>query len=378
MRVVIAPDKFKGSLDAVSVARAMAGGVRDVAPEAAIDLCPMSDGGEGFVETVVRSCSTGAARITRRVTGPLPERHVDATFVTIDAGQTAVIEMSSASGLSLLAADERNPLYTTSFGTGELIRFAAEMGCRRVLLGIGGSATCDAGIGCLQACGCHITMADHQYASDGEPLCGRDLDDVVRVKSHRGSPVDGVQITVVCDVTNPLYGPNGSAAVYGPQKGASPAEVCELDRMLASFAARQGWQAIADRPGAGAAGGIAFGLAAMFNAELRNGFGLVAETVGLADRIRQADLVLTGEGRLDEQTASGKVVAGVAALARTVERPCVAIVGSVASGCNPHAIGVTASASLVDAQTPLETAIREATLLVRQRTAGLVRAAISR
>lgn len=366
MRVLIAPDKFKGTLDANGVAAAMAEGVHDALPDAIVDLCPMSDGGEGFVQTIAAAC--GGRMVTRRVVGPLPEHHVDATFATIDDGQTAVIEMSSASGLALLAVDDRNPLYTTTFGTGELIRFAAEMGCRSILLGIGGSATCDAGIGCLQACGCHVTLGSGQYATDGEPLCARDLDDVIRVKSHRGSPVDGMTITIACDVTNPLYGPNGSAVVYGPQKGASPADVRELDRMLAAFAARQGWQSFAEMPGAGAAGGIGFGLAAMFKATLTRGADLVAKATRLDERIAAADIVLSGEGRLDAQSASGKVVAGVASRCAQNGKRCVAVAGSIEAGFDPASLGVTGSLSLVNQQTPLDVAIRETGRIIRERT----------
>jgi glycerate kinase len=326
MRVLIAADKFKGSLTAPEACKAIAAGIRDAHADATIDLCPMSDGGEGFVDTMIRS--HGGSTFTRRVTGPLPEQHVDATYAVID-GHTAVIEMSAASGLSLLQPADRNPLYTTTFGTGELIHAAADLGCRKILLGIGGSATCDAGVGCLQACGCHIILASHEYASITEPLCGRDLDEITFIKSHRGSSVDGVEIEIACDVTNPLFGPNGAARIFAPQKGASPADVDTLDRVLGSLSHRLGWDTIATRPGSGAAGGIGCGLAAMFGATLRSGVELVIDATNLRERIAAADLVITGEGRLDATSLGGKVVGGVARLARELGKPCAAIVGDV-------------------------------------------------
>ena len=274
MRILIAADKFKGSLTAPEACDAIAAGIRAAHADATIDLCPMSDGGEGFVDAMTRS--RAGTKVTRRVVGPLPEIHVDATFAIVD-GHTAVIEMSAASGLALVPIADRNPLYTTTFGTGELIRYACDMGCRKILLGIGGSATCDAGVGCLQACGCHIVMSDHQYASITEPLCGRDLDEITFIKSHRGSSVDGVEIDIACDVTNPLFGRTGAARVFALQKGASPDDVDTLDRMLTSLSLRLGWDAIANRPGSGAAGGIGCGLAAMFSATLRSGVDLVID-----------------------------------------------------------------------------------------------------
>jgi glycerate 2-kinase len=325
VRIVIAADKFKGSLTAPAACAAIARGIRRAKPAAEIDLCPMSDGGEGFVDAITTAAN--GSLVTRRVRGPLTEMSVDATFGVIDDGRTAVIEMSSAAGLALLPPAERNPLYTTTFGVGELIRYAVEMECRRVLLGIGGSATCDAGIGCLQACGCHIVLRSEEYASLTEPLRAIDLDDVVIIKSGRGSRVDGVEIVIACDVTNPLLGPSGAAAVYGPQKGASPRDVERLDRMLGELVQRQKWSAFADQPGAGAAGGIGVGLAAMFQATLSPGFDLVAKATRLAERIVGANVVITGEGSLDAQTGNGKTPSGVARLARAAGARCVAFAG---------------------------------------------------
>src|SRR5437763_14852044 len=224
MRLVIAPDKFKGCLSADEVARAIADGARRADPSIEIDSCPLADGGEGTVAALV--AATGGTLVTRRVTGPLPEMKVDATFGVLGdrpgEPRTAVVEMAAASGLALLRPDQYDPLATTTFGTGELIRAAAEMGVRNILLGIGGSATVDGGIGCAQGAGLPVLLRDGEPTSPTEPLCGRDVERVELVKHGRGSPVDGVTITVACDVTNPLFGPPGAAPVFGPQKGATP------------------------------------------------------------------------------------------------------------------------------------------------------------
>src|SRR4051794_7463737 len=269
MRIVIAPDKFKGCLAARAVAEAMARGVLDAAPGAAVDLCPVADGGEGTVEALV--AATGGRVETCRVTGPLPEMNVDAAFGVLGGGRTAVVEMAAASGLALLRPEDRNPLNTTTFGTGELLVAAARTGVEEMILGIGGSATTDAGIGCAQACGLPVILEGGEPVAPTEPLCGRDLDRVVLVKHGRGSPVERVLLTVACDVTNPLYGPNGAAAVFGPQKGATPEVVRWLDDELRALANRLGKTTEANTPGAGAAGGLGFALLAWFGAELRSG-----------------------------------------------------------------------------------------------------------
>jgi glycerate kinase len=354
MRVLIAPDKFKGCLNAREAAQAIARGVLKASPDATIDLCPLSDGGEGFVEAL--TAASGGRLVSHRVVGPLPELRVDATLGLIDSGTTAVIEMSSAAGVAMLEPALRNPLAATTFGVGQLIRQAVMMDCRKVLLGIGGSATCDAGVGCLQACGCHVILRSGEYARETEPLCGRDLDDILMIKSGRGSRVDGVEIIVACDVTNPLYGPNGSAVVYGPQKGASPDDVRELDRMLQSLAQRLGWNDYAHEPGAGAAGGIGFGLRAVFGARMTRGFELVARATHLAERVRQADLILTGEGKLDAQTDQGKTLAGVLQLAQQLGKPVRAVAGVVEG----RARGFDRTLALVDLAGDPESSMRHA------------------
>ncbi|QOV91345.1 glycerate kinase [Humisphaera borealis] len=336
MRIVIAPDKFKGSLTAPAVAAAVAVGVRRSLPDAQIDLCPIADGGDGTVAALV--AATGGRFERRRVTGPLPEMKVDAEFgilgsagvnATAEGGMVAVIEMAAASGLALVSPADRDPMATTTFGTGELLVEAAKLGSSRIILGIGGSATIDAGIGCCQACGLPVILAGGEPLSPTEPLCGRDLERVVLIKHGRGALIERTRITVACDVTNPLTGPAGAAAVYGPQKGASPAEVAWFDRQLSALAGRTQKTAEAAMPGSGAAGGLGFALRAYFpNAELRPGVDIVFDAVALRDRLRGADLCITGEGRLDDGSLHGKAPVAVATMCREMGVPCVAVVGS--------------------------------------------------
>jgi glycerate 2-kinase len=355
MKIVIAPDKFKGCLSAADVALSIAAGLRRVRGDVQIDICPMADGGEGTVATMV--AATRGRLITRRVTGPLPEMKVDATLGILGDGQTAVIEMAAASGLALLRPEDRNPLNTTTFGTGELIAAAVKEGVRRVILGIGGSATTDGGIGCAQACGFTVLLKDGEQTSMTEPLCGSDLEKVLMIKHGRGEVTNGIDISVACDVTNPLFGPSGAAPVFGPQKGATPDMVRWLDDQLRGLAERTGKLAEAATPGAGAAGGLGFGMMAFFGAKLRSGVDLIADQVKLKDRIAGASLCFTGEGRIDGQSADGKTAAGVARICRDAGVPCVALVGSIGDGAERmHDEGVTAYFSICDRPMGLEEA----------------------
>jgi glycerate kinase len=340
VKIVIAPDKFRGSLTAEEAARAIAEGVLLAQPMAEIDICPVADGGEGTVSALV--AATGGRLHTCRVTGPLPERKVEATFGMLgedgpsghglETRGTAVIEMAAASGLALLASHERNPLYTTTFGTGELLNAAARLGARHIILGLGGSATNDGGIGCAQACGLPVILEDGEPLSATEPLTGSDLPRVVLIKHGRGSPVERVAITVACDVVNPLFGPHGASRVYGPQKGATPEQVEQLDADLRRLAERTGKLAEAMTPGAGAAGGLGFAMLAFFGAKVRPGVDLLIETTGLRRRLAGADLCITGEGKLDGSSLHGKAPIGVARLCRELGIRCVAIAGSVGPG----------------------------------------------
>ncbi len=323
MRILITPDKFKHALDAFGVARAMAAGVSVVRPDDTITLQPLADGGEGTAQ--VLAAATAADQHGCDVHDPIgrPRR---AQWWLTRADRTALLEMSAASGLHLLAEPEANPLHTSSFGTGQILRTALAAGATRVLLGVGGSATVDGGAGCLQAMGWHlIDRNGHVLAS---PMTGGNLADIARVEP----PTERwkLPIDVLCDVTNPLLGPLGAAPVFAPQKGARPADVAVLERGLENWAdvlARDCGRDVRDLFGSGAAGGLSAGLAAACGARLQPGFECVAQRVGLADMLAQCDLCLTGEGRLDDQTAGGKVVSGVARLAAQARVPIVAFVG---------------------------------------------------
>jgi glycerate 2-kinase len=331
VRVVIAPDKFKSSLNAAEVAAALARGVRDVVPGAECLAVPMADGGDGTVEAFLAS---GASARTVRVAGPLGEP-VEATYAR--DGETAIVEMAAASGLALLGGGRLDARRASTRGTGELLRDALDGGARRILLGIGGSATTDGGAGALAALGARF-FDDAGAALDPTPaglaavarvdLSG--LDSRLRPAAASGEPE--VAIAVACDVDNPLLGPQGAAAVYGPQKGASPEDVAFLDGVLARLA--DAMTAATGRdlralPGAGAAGGLGWALASACGARLERGVTLVAEARGLAGALRGADWCFTGEGRIDAQTLRGKVVDGVAALARAANVPVIAFGGSV-------------------------------------------------
>jgi glycerate kinase len=340
MRVLNAPDKFKDCLPAQAVAHAIAAGLQ-AQPHASqldrdLDLCPMTDGGDGFLDAISTSFNntpTPARIVTTRVVGPLAEMSVDASYAV--AGDLGVIEMARASGLALLAPADRHPFYTTTFGTGQLMRHAVQFGCRRILLGVGGSATNDAGVGCLQACGAHIILRSGEYARDTEPLRAIDLPDILLIKSHRGSPLDGVEVTIASDVTNPLYGPTGAAHTFARQKGAADDDVLQLDQWTRDLSARLAWDEFARMPGSGAAGGIGFGLRACFGATLQSGFDIAARAVDLDARIARADLIITGEGALDASSFSGKVVGRIATRARSLGKRCIAIVGTITQASTP-------------------------------------------
>lgn len=372
MRIVLAPDKFKGCLTAPQVAEAMARGVLRAEPGAQVDRCPIADGGEGTVAALVSA--TGGKLVTRRVTGPLPEMKVDAVFGMLGGGKTAVVEMAAASGLALLSPAERDPMATTTFGTGQLLAAAAELGAEHCILGIGGSATIDGGIGCAQACGLPVILEGGEPVSPTEPLCGRDLDQVVLIKHGRGSLVERMRITVACDVANPLFGPTGAAPIYGPQKGASAEQVIAFDAALRRLATRTGKLAEAQTPGAGAAGGLGFALLAFFGAVLQSGIDTVMQAVDLRRRLAGADLCFTAEGRLDAQSLHGKAPVGVARLCQSLGVPCVALAGSLGDDLVDAAEqGITACFSIIDRPMALHEAMREAPDLLARQTENVVR-----
>jgi glycerate 2-kinase len=325
MKIVIAPDSFKESLTALQVADAIAAGMREVWPDATYVKVPVADGGEGTVQAMIDAL--GGRRVDVRVTGPLGQV-VDAFYG--DAGGLAVIEMAAASGLEGVPPDLRDPRTATSRGTGELIRAALDAGSRRFVLGVGGSATNDGGAGMLQALGVRLLDGDGRDLGPG----GTELARLDRIDaSGLDARVRETEFHIACDVDNPLVGPRGASAVFGPQKGATPDMVRQLDAALAHFAdviRRDLGQDVAQLPGAGAGGGIAAAMVVFLQGQLRPGIEIVTEAVGLDAAVRDADLVVTGEGRIDGQTVNGKTPMGVAKVARRNGKPVVAIGGSLA------------------------------------------------
>ena len=339
--IAIAPDSFKGALSAEGVARAIAEGLAASFPKAEFRLIPMADGGEGTVDAW--AASAGATRIKVVVQDPLG-RPVKAEYAFEASSRTAVIEMAAASGLPLLAPGERNPLATSTYGTGELVRDALDRGARHVILGIGGSATNDGGTGVAAALGARLLDARGRELPPGGAALAR----LAKIDLSGLDPrVAKTCFEAACDVTNPLCGPSGASAVYGPQKGATPKDVKTLDAALRHFAEVAATtpgiakRAKPEAPGAGAAGGLGFGLMAFCGAKLRSGVKIIAESVGLRERLEGCDLAITGEGRLDAQTVNGKTPAGVAKVAKRAGVPCIAICGCVGEGYEAvHKVGI--------------------------------------
>lgn len=372
MKVVIAPDKFKGSLSAPEAARAMARGVAGACPTATLDLVPMADGGEGTVEALV--AATGGTFREATVTGPLGAAVV-ARFGLLGDGATAALEMASASGLVLVPHDRRDPLRASTRGTGELLLAALDLGASSIILGIGGSATNDGGAGLAQALGARLLDAQGEELPPGGAALAR-LD---RIDASALDPRSArTSIRVACDVANPLCGPAGASAVYGPQKGATPEMVARLDAALAHYArvvARDLGRDVAGLPGAGAAGGLGAGLVAFAGGVLTPGIDLVIAAVGLADRLRGADLCLTGEGALDASSAFGKTAVGVARLSRSLGVPCLALAGSIGDGAEAVLDeGIDAYASIAPGPGPLDEAIAGAAARLGRAAEGFVRA----
>ncbi len=329
MNILLAPDAFKDCLSARQVAEALESGMQRIWPEAVFQIAPMADGGEGTVEAVIDATLGDLVKI--RVMDPLM-REIPSLYGISGDGKTGVIEMAAASGIELLTSDEKDPWTTTTYGTGQLIKDALDKGCKKILLGIGGSATNDCGAGMAQALGVKLTNNSCEPVSPG----GGSLGHVAGIRTDGlDSRIAGTEILVACDVSNPLTGPTGASAIYGPQKGADPDMVGKLDQNLGHFAkliAQQLGRDVSMVPGAGAAGGLGAGLMAFLGARLMKGFDLIAEVVGLEEKIVQADLVITGEGKMDGQTQFGKTPFGVAQLAQKHGKPVIGIAGSVEEG----------------------------------------------
>lgn len=371
MNILVAPDKFRGSLEAAEVCDAIENGVKKAYPDAKVTTIPLADGGEGTSKILTRQANGSEVTIT--VMDPL-NRPVKATYGLSEDHQVAFIEMAAASGLGLLKTDERNPLRTSTFGTGQLIVDALDRGVKKIILGIGGSATTDGGIGMAEALG--YSFKD----SEGHTLLpnGQSLEKIASIDKHNADPrLALVSVVVACDVTNPLFGKEGAAFVYGPQKGADPEIVARLDaglENLAQVGTRAFGRDVSLVPGAGAAGGLGAGCMWFLDAELKDGISIVMEQCNIASLVEHADLVITGEGKVDEQTLAGKVVKGLAGLCRSHHVPLAVVCGTLQiTPEQVQAAGMTYAVSVLNRPMDLDTAQREAYGLVRDATFQLMR-----
>lgn len=372
MKIIIAPDSYKESLTAMEVAEAIETGFKKIFADAEYVKLPMADGGEGTVQSLVDA--TEGSIVTCQITGPLGQQ-VEGFYGLMGDGSTAIIEMAAASGLHLVEPELRNPLVTTTYGTGELIKAALERGVKHIIVGIGGSATNDGGIGMAQALG--AKLLDQQGNELG--FGGGELNKLASIDlSGLDARLKEIRLEVACDVDNPLCGPKGASHVFGPQKGATPEIVATLDSNLAHYAsvikATNGRDVI-DTAGAGAAGGLGAALLGLFDASLRPGIQIVMDAVNLSEVVKDADLVITGEGRIDSQTIHGKTPIGVARTAKQYDIPVIAIAGSTAKDCAVvHEHSIDAAYSVVLGATDLPTALKEAAFNVEMTSRNIAAA----
>jgi len=346
MRIAIAPNAFKGSLTASQAADSIERGIGRAMPDCTMVKIPMADGGDGTVLAIVEA--TGGRRVKCSACDALG-RKIRSTFGLTGDGRSAVIEMALASGLALLDPGERNPMLTSTRGTGEVIRAALDLGVKEILIGVGGSATNDGGVGMARALGVKfLDASDCEIADNGGALTQLARIDIAGLDRR----LKNVKVDIACDVDNPLFGPRGAAHVYSPQKGATPAMVRQLDcglKRLAAVIKKDLGVDVANLPGAGAAGGLGAGLVAFLGGQMRPGAELVTRVIGLERKLAGCDLVITGEGRLDGQTAFGKAPAGVAKVARKLGIPVIAICGSLSPDAeNVRAIGIEAFFSALE------------------------------
>ncbi|WP_448215170.1 glycerate kinase [Endozoicomonas sp. 2B-B] len=355
MKIVIAPDSFKECLTAAQVASAIETGFKEILPDAQYVKVPVADGGEGTLQSLVDA--TGGHFIEVPVTGPLGHQ-IQAEFGILGDGTTAVIEMARASGLELVSPDQRDPMIATTQGTGELILSALDRGVDKIIVGIGGSATNDGGAGMVQALGVRLLNDQGKELQRG----GGQLSSLSKIDaSNLDQRLQSVEIIAACDVDNPLTGDNGASAIFGPQKGATPDMVKVLDQSLGHYGLimeRDLGVSVCDRPGAGAAGGMGTALLGFLNARLEPGIEIVMAAVDLAEKVKGANLVITGEGRIDGQTAQGKTPVGVARVAKSLDLPVVALAGSVGQGAEAvYAQGIDALFPVVHGAVTLEQAL---------------------
>ena len=372
MKIVIAPDSYKESLSALAVAAAIEQGFCEIFPGAEYVKLPVADGGEGTVEAMVAATEGEIVRV--RVTGPLGEP-VEGFYGRSGDQKSAFIEMAAASGLEMVPPARRNPLKTTSWGTGELIRHALDAGVKHIIIGIGGSATNDGGAGMVQALGAKLLTEQGEQIGPG----GGELDKLARIDiSGLDKRLAGCRIEVACDVTNPLIGDEGATAVFGPQKGATPQMIARLDKALAHYAqliARDLDIDVLNLAGGGAAGGMGAALYAFCGAELRQGIEIVTDALHLDQQVADADLVITGEGRIDSQTIHGKVPVGVAKIAKRYNKPVIGIAGSLTADVGVvHDHGIDAVFSVIYTVCTLEEALEEAAENVRMAARNIAAA----
>jgi len=363
MKIVIAPDSFKECLSAQEVAANIAVGIRKVAPNAEIFEIPISDGGEGVLEALLNG--VGGQRIAISVLDPLM-RPIKAEYGILNDSKTAVIEMAKASGLELLKEHEKNPLLTSTFGTGQLIRDALDRGCTKIVIGIGGSATNDGGVGMVRALGGKFLNDKGMEIKEG----GGNLRELYTMDlSNFDTRIQNCEVVVACDVSNPLTGAHGASMVYGGQKGGRRKDLELLDTNLGHYANKikdtLGMD-ISKTPGAGAAGGTGAGLLAFLNGKLVNGIELILQTLKVEETIKRADLVFTGEGKIDEQTLHGKTISGIALMAQKHEVPVIVVTGKIGEGIEGlYDIGVSAVYSIVNRPMALKGAMDQAPGLIQ-------------
>jgi len=370
MKVLIAMDSFKGNFDSLTVAGIVERGIRKVYKDATIDKVAIADGGEGTVDAIVKTLNGRYERI--EVTGPMGSK-VIAKYGIVD-GNTAVIEMAEASGLALVPENERNPLRASTYGTGELILDAINKGCTRIIMGIGGSATNDGGTGMARALGARFLDSEGKELDEG----GGSLDSLARIDiSGMNEKIASTEFIVACDVTNPLYGEKGASAVFGPQKGADSEMVKTLDNNLRHYSEivkRDLGIDVANEPGTGAAGGLGYGLMVFCKARLTKGIEMVLDTIKIENRMKDVDVVITGEGRVDGQTVFGKVPVGIAARAKKFGKPVFAIAGFMDEGADlVYDHGIDAVMSSMIGPMTLQEAIEESESLIERASERLFR-----
>ncbi|MBN1184429.1 MAG: glycerate kinase [Bacteroidales bacterium] len=371
LRILVAPDSFKDCLSSGEVANSIEEGILLALPDAIIEKVPLADGGEGTVEAMIEA--TGGKIFKARVHDPLM-RLIDSCFGVLGDGKTAVIGMSAASGLELLTKNERNPAYTTTYGTGELIKATLDLGCENLIIGIGGSATNDGGAGMLRALGIKLLDKCGNEVQQG----GQFLLEIASIDTSQfDKRLAKTRIKLACDVTNPLYGARGAAYTYAQQKGATPEMVMKLDRALEHYAeilkAATG-KDVSQIPGSGAAGGIAAGMMAFMEVTIVPGAELIMETLGLEEKIKHADIIITGEGMIDGQTLFGKAPFRVAQMAKKYSKPVVGIAGSIAGDYEQlFKEGFLSILSIMDKPMTLNDGIKDAKCLIRNTSENIIR-----